>query len=97
MPVELDEKIQSIVDWNSKYPGAEFGICNNKEKINYYLKKQSKSDEEYQKLTEEYEQIKKYYDYIRVRKCKRAFESRTRRNIKRRKYKRSIWIFKAIL
>jgi len=60
----LDEKIDSLIEWRSRYPKATIIPIISSEILRYY----AYSKKEYRKLQQEYEKMQSYYDYVRVRK-----------------------------
>ncbi len=73
MPIkrkEIDEKINALVEWCTKYPKARMAPIVSNE----ILKEYSKTDEEYQQILAEYEEMQKYYEYVRARKSQNKLE-----------------------
>lgn len=64
----IDEKIDALVNWSTKYPLARLSDCKASTK---YLKLKSKSQEEFLCLMDEYEKLRNYYEYIKQRNCQK--------------------------
>ncbi len=64
----IDEKIDSLIEWIKKYPKATITPIISKDVLREY----AKNEENIRELEKEYEKNRKYYDYIRGRKCKGA-------------------------
>ena len=60
----LDEKINYLVEWRTKYPKIRITPTASKGELRDYVN----TDEEYKKIQEEYKKVKGYYKYIRERK-----------------------------
>lgn len=61
----IDEKIEALVEWNTKYPKARM-VGN----FAGALREYASSEEEYEQLIEEYEKMQQYYEYVRARNSK---------------------------
>lgn len=64
----IDEKIDSLIEWKTKYPKAKIVLVENE--IDDILKGYSKTPEEYDELKEEYQRMLDYYKYVRERNAK---------------------------
>lgn len=70
----VEEKIQELIEWNSRYPLATMVFL---EDIEGILKQYANSDEEYKTLVKRYERMQNHYAYIRSRKSRRKINIRT--------------------
>ena len=59
--MKIDEKIDKLILWMSKYPKAEINVEGRPENI---LKEYCENDEEYEKILKEYLEMRSYYEYI---------------------------------
>jgi len=60
----IDEKIERLVQWMTKYPKVEIRTTIPTEVLREY----ASTEEEYVAITTQYKRMQKYYEYIRVRK-----------------------------